>query len=150
MKQFRWLAAIVAMSASLAHAEIVNVGNDELKNLLKQGTPLVDLRTVGEWRQTGVVDGSQLIMLYDERGRADPEQWMQQLEKVADPTKPIALICRTGNRTGKAAQMLAQKYPQRTIYNVREGITGWARAGQPVVSVQQNAQHAGITCSPSC
>lgn len=143
-------ALFLTLTASLAQAEVVNIGNEELKGILKQGTPLIDLRTVGEWQQTGVVEGSQLIMLYDERGRADPEQWMKQVEQVADPAKPIALICRTGNRTGKAAQMLAQKYPGRTIYNVRDGITGWARASEPVVSVQQNVKHAGITCSPTC
>ena len=143
-------ALFLTLTAASAQAEVVNIGNEELKNVLKQGTPLIDLRTVSEWQQTGVVEGSQLIMLYDERGRADAEQWLKQVELVADPAKPIALICRTGNRTGKAAQILAQKYPNRTIYNVRDGITGWARASQPVVSVQQNIAHAGIKCSPTC
>lgn len=145
------LAFAAALTATLpVRAEVLNIGNDELKELIRQGTPLVDIRTAGEWRQTGVVEGSQLIMLFDEQGRADPEQWVRQLEKVADPSKPIALICRSGNRTGKAAQLLAQKYPSRKIYNVREGMNGWSRAGQPVVSVQQNAKHAGITCTPAC
>ena len=139
-------AVLALLAAAPLRAEVVNVGNDELKEILKQGTPLIDLRTVGEWRQTGVVEGSQMIMLFDEQGRADPEKWAQQLEKVADPGKPIALIC----RTGKAAQFLAQKYPGRKIYNVRDGITGWARGGQPVVSVQQNLKQAGISCTPAC
>lgn len=141
---------ILSLSSALVQAEIVNIGNDELKSILKQGTPLVDLRTVGEWQQTGVVEGSQLLMLFDERGRADVEQWIKQVDQVADPAGPIILICRTGNRTSKAAQLLAEKNPARKIYNVRDGITGWSRAGLPVVSVQQNVRHAGIRCSPTC
>ena len=152
MHRIRVLAAstVLALAPTLLRAEVVNIGNDEFKEVLKQGLPLVDLRTPGEWQQTGVVAGSQLIMLFDEKGRADPEAWARQVEQVADPAKPLVLICRTGNRTGKAAQYLAQKYPGRKIYNVRDGITAWARAGQPVVSVQQNLKQAGIKCSPAC
>lgn len=140
----------LALAAGFAGAEVVNVGNDELKDLLRQGVPLVDLRTPGEWQQTGVVEGSRMIMLYDERGRADADQWLAQVEKSADPGRPVVLICRTGNRTSRAAQLLAQKYPSRRIYNVREGITGWMRAGLPVVNVQQYTRQAGIQCSPAC
>lgn len=144
------LAALLLIT-SFAHAEIVNIGNAELNDLLKQGTPLVDLRTAGEWQQTGVVKGSQLITLFDEQGRADPLEWTRQLDKAAAPDKPVILICRTGNRTNAAAQYLANKLGRKgTVYNVKAGITAWLRDGQPVVSVQENFKHAGASCSPKC
>lgn len=144
------LAALLLIT-SFAHAEIVNIGNAELNDLLKQGTPLVDLRTASEWQQTGVVKGSQLITLFDEQGRADPLEWTRQLDKVATPDKPVILICRTGNRTNAAAQYLANKVGRKgTVYNVKAGITAWLRDGQPVVSVPENFKHAGASCSPKC
>lgn len=155
MKATSWIsrgaALVLLMSATLAQAEVVNIGNAELNELLKQGVPLVDLRTAGEWQQTGVVKGSQLITLFDEQGRANPQEWIGQLDKVAPPDKPVILICRTGNRTNTAAQFLSNKVGRKgTVYNVKAGITGWMREGQPVVSLQENLKQAGTSCSPKC
>lgn len=147
------LVAVVTGWSVLAwpvRAEIVNVGNDEFRQLVSRGLPVVDVRTAGEWRQTGVVQGSQLITLFDEQGQSDPAAWLAAVDKVAAPGKPLVLICRSGNRSGMAAQLLQQRDPRRLIYNVREGITSWARAGQPVVSLQDNLKQAGIACSPRC
>ena len=137
------LAALMMLAAPALRAEIVEVGNDELRALLAQGTPLIDLRTVGEWRQTGVIEGSQLIMLFDERGGADPAAWLRNADAVADPSRPVILICRSGNRSGKAARLMQEKSPSRTIYNVRDGIISWARAGLPLVSATDNLKHPG-------
>lgn len=137
--------------APFAHAEIINIGNAELADLIKQGVPIVDLRTAGEWQQTGVVKGSQMITLFDEQGRADPQEWTRQLDKVAASDKPVILICRTGNRTNSAAQYLANKLGRKgAVYNVKAGITAWLREGQPVVSFQENLKQAGVSCSPKC
>lgn len=136
--------------AVTARAEQINIGNEEFKRLLAQGVSLVDVRTAGEWRQTGVVAGSRLITLFDEQGGADPVRWIKEMDRVAGPDAPVVIICRTGNRSGKAAQLLLQRDPKRKVYNVQEGITGWARAGQPVVSLQQNLTQNGGTCSPRC
>lgn len=147
----RGASAALLLAATLAQAEVVNISNGELAELLKQGVPLVDLRTAGEWHQTGVVKGSQMITLFDEQGRADAPEWTRQLDKVAAPDKPVILICRTGNRTNAAAQYLSNKVGRKgAVYNVKAGITAWVREGQPVVSLQENLAQTGITCSPKC
>jgi rhodanese-related sulfurtransferase len=143
-------AVLLGLAATLAHAEIINVGNEQLKALIQQGTPVVDLRTAGEWRQTGVVKGSQMITLFDEQGRADPAAWVREVDKVAAAGKPVVLICRTGNRSGVAAQLLEKAGRKGTVYNVKAGIVSWMREGQAVVSVQDNLKQAGIACSPAC
>jgi rhodanese-related sulfurtransferase len=144
------LLALLLGHSLLAGAEVVEIDNDELKALLAKGVPVVDLRTAGEWRQTGVVDGSHLLTLFDEQGRADVAAWSKAVEGIAAADQPLILICRTGNRSGKAARLLEQTSPKRRIYNVRAGITGWQRAAQPVVSVPQNLKHAGVKCGPVC
>lgn len=142
-------AALALTAVSPARAEVVHVGNAETQALIKQGVTIVDIRTPGEWKQTGVVAGSQLVQFVDERGRVDPA-FIEQMNAVADPSKPVLLICRTGNRTGTAARMLSASQPNRKIYNVKEGIVAWGKAGLPVVSLQQNLQQAGIKCTPAC
>ena len=144
------LALLLSFALSIAQAEVVDIGNEQLKSLIKQGAPVVDLRTPGEWRQTGVVKGSQMIMLFDEQGRADPDAWVRQLDKVAPAGKPVILICRTGNRSAVAAQMLDKAGRKGTVYNVKAGIVGWMGENQAVVSLQDNLKQAGIACSPKC
>lgn len=144
------VALLLGLAATLAQAEIVNIGSEQMKTLIKQGTPVVDLRTAGEWRQTGVVKGSQLITLFDEQGRADAAAWGRQVGKVAAAHKPVILICRSGNRSGEAARILEKAGHKGTIYNVKAGISGWQREGQALVSVQENLQQPGILCTTGC
>ena len=149
-RSFLAAALLFGLGLTLARAEVVEISSEQLKALVKLGTPIVDLRTAGEWRDTGVVNGSQLITLFDEQGRADAAAWRRQIDKVAPAGKPVILICRSGNRSGQAAQMLDQAGYKGPIYNVRTGISGWMRDGQAVVSVQDNLKQAGITCFPAC
>lgn len=143
------LAALFVFSSMTAHADIIDVGNEELRQLMAQGVKLVDLRTAGEWQQTGVVEGSHMITLFDEKGRANPD-WIREVNALSASDRPIALICRTGNRTRVAAKALNDASPSRKIYNVRAGITGWTKAAQPVVPFQQNLKTAGVRCAPVC
>lgn len=143
-------ALLLGFTVSLARAEVVDISNDQMKALIKQGTPVVDLRTAGEWRETGVVKGSQLITLFDEQGRADGPAWARQIDNVAAAGKPVILICRSGNRSGEAARFLDKAGRKGTIYNVKAGISGWIREGQAVISIQDNLKQAGISCLPTC
>lgn len=146
----KFLVATALICGSLvAQAEVIDVSNEELQQLMTQGVTLVDLRTAGEWRQTGVVAGSHMLTLFDERGRANPE-WSTAVAAVSPAGQPVALICRTGNRTRVAARMLSEASPTRKVYNVRSGITGWVKAGQPVIPFQQNLKTAGVRCAPVC
>ena len=145
----RLLAAVLICSPFFARADIVDVGNEELRQLIAQGVKLVDLRTAGEWQQTGVVAGSHMVTLFDEKGRANPG-WSAEVNAISAPNQPIALICRSGNRTRVAAKLLNDATPTRRIYNVRAGINGWLQAAQPVVPFQQNLKTAGVRCAPVC
>lgn len=149
LRLLAWSLALFAL-VSPGSAEVVNIDNETLKQLASKGVPVVDLRTASEWKQTGVLDRSHLITLFDERGKAQPENWLAEVDRVSGAGEPVILICRTGNRTRAAARYMDQLSPRRKIYNVTEGITGWVRAGNPVVSQQENLKHAGISCGPVC
>lgn len=148
MKLFSLFAGLLL--ASTAQAEIVDIGNEELKKLLAQGVKVLDVRTASEWKETGVLAGSQMITLFDERGQANPSTWQGEVGAVSASTQPLVLICRTGRRSMAAAKILSDASPSRKIYNVRDGISGWIRGGQSVVPYQQNLKTPGVRCAPSC
>jgi rhodanese-related sulfurtransferase len=83
---------------------------------------LIDIRTPPEWKQTGVAQGAALINMIHPRGA---QGFLDEvLAKVGgDRTAPIALICRTGNRTTQVQKFLkAQGFTQ--VYNITEGMAG--------------------------
>jgi rhodanese-related sulfurtransferase len=100
------------------------------------GLTLIDIRTPGEWRQTGVAAGVKRI---DMRQPGGPRGFAEEVAKSVggDKDAPIALICRTGNRSGTMqAALLEQGFTR--VYNVREGMAGssagpgWIRQQLPV------------------
>lgn len=101
----------------------------------KQGRlRLIDIRTPEEWRQTGVAPGAARVDFY--RG---PETLLRSVLQATggDKNAPVALVCRTGNRTTQAQKFLqAQGFTQ--VYNVKEGMAGsgagpgWLRRRLPV------------------
>lgn len=94
---------------------------------------LVDIRTPPEWAQTGIAEGA--IALDMTKG----QEFVKELTKLRDihPDKPIALICRTGNRSGHVFKILnKQGFPG--LMDVSEGMAGgpngkgWIPRGLPV------------------
>ncbi len=97
---------------------------------------LIDIRTPQEWRQTGVAPGAGRVDMY--RGAEHLLRGVLQ-EAKGDRNAPIALICRTGNRTTQAQKFLQQQgFTQ--VFNVKEGMAGsaagpgWTRRGLPLES----------------
>jgi rhodanese-related sulfurtransferase len=128
----RLLATVILLGCALpGAAEVIDIDNQQLKTLIDKGVPLVDVRTPKEWRDTGVVKGSQRLMFFDERGRFDINGWLAELAAVAKPGDPVILICRSGNRSAKIAALLSQQAGYTTVYNVKNGIKKWLAEGNP-------------------
>ncbi len=127
------LLLLVALLLVLpVRATVVDVDNTELARLVAAGVPIIDIRTEGEWKETGIVPGSRLFTFFNEHGRADPPAWLQQVKGVATPDQPVILICRSGNRTKAASQFLSREAGYQTVYNVKDGIRAWAKDGRPL------------------
>ena len=117
-----------------ALAEVKNIGAGELAGLMNGDATLVDIRTPGEWTDTGIVENSHLMTFFDERGQYDALKWLSELEQVSPPGNPIILICRTGSRTRLVAEWLDRGGNYSTIYNVQRGIAEWLQMGFPTVA----------------
>ncbi|MBL8407844.1 MAG: rhodanese-like domain-containing protein [Candidatus Accumulibacter sp.] len=134
----------------LVRAEVVDIDNAELARLLAAGVPLIDIRTAGEWQETGVVAGSKLLTYFDERGGSNPPVWLQKVQEVARPDQPLIVICRSGNRTRAASQFLSEQAGYRTVYTVKGGIRAWEKEGRSLTpatsTVAACAAGAGTRC----
>ena len=91
------------------------------KDFLNKNIPIVDVRTPGEWRETGLLKGAIPIMFFDIRGNYDARRFLEELNKKVDTTKPFALICHTGSRTSMIAPWLAKEFGYKVI-NLQGGM----------------------------
>lgn len=60
----------------------------------------------------------------------DLQNHLKKIEKYKD--KPVIVSCRTGNRSGKACNML-RKNGFLQVYNLRGGILAWQKENLPLV-----------------
>jgi rhodanese-related sulfurtransferase len=121
----RNVCVIVALSAAMAavHAAAA-VDVKQGAAMQSQGVLLVDVREPEEYAQ-GHAPGATLIPL------GQLEQRLSELGSRKD--RPIALICRSGSRSGKA-QALLEKVGFTKAVNVEGGMNAWSQAGLPVVT----------------
>lgn len=96
-------AAVSSLFAEVTHQYI-----DE--KLLDSGMKIVDIRTPGEWKETGLVKGSVPVVFFDEQGDYDVDAFMKALNAQIDTKKQFALICNSGSRTRLVADFLSKNF----------------------------------------
>lgn len=132
------LTALLSLIPLFVRAEVIDIDNAELARLSAQGVPLVDIRTQPEWEETGIIAGSKLLTFFDDRGRANPADWLEKLQPLAKAGQPVIVICRSGNRTKAVSQFLSQQAGYTRVYNVRNGIKGWLKDNGAVTPATQS------------
>ena len=91
------------------------------QKLIDSKIPIVDIRTPGEWRETGIVKNSVPIMFFNERGGYNMDAFLTELNAKVDTKKQFALICRTGSRTTMISAFLSKELGYNVI-NIKGGI----------------------------
>ena len=97
---------------------------------------LLDIRTPAEWAQTGVPSGAARVDIQNPKGDSGfIEEVLKQTK--GDKNAPVALICRSGNRSTQGQKLLeAQGFTH--VFNVKEGVSGgsagpgWLRRALPL------------------
>lgn len=110
-----------------------NVTNAQLQTLLDQGSLLIDIRREDEWRATGLIEKAVPLTFFLRDGQLNP-QFAPELLKLAPIDKPLALVCRSGNRTRFASSAIAQQLGYKQVFNVTHGMKGWLLENRPVVA----------------
>ena len=117
-----FVSALFLTGCSSTSASVSNLGATEfLEKAAVQDVVLIDVRTPGEFAEGNIVNALNIDVqssLFD-----------SQIAQL-DPTKTYALYCRSGNRSGIAAEKMADAGFTR-IYNATVGFTDLAAAGAP-------------------
>ena len=122
--------AMLVVGGMPLHAEVIDVDSAGLQRLRAEGVPVIDIRRSEEWSKTGVIEGSHLLTFFDATGRYDLGRWLPALAAIAESNQPVALICRSGKRSGRVARLLDEQFGYRHVYSARDGILGWIEEGR--------------------
>ena len=140
LRQFTLAIGLLA-AASLATATPDMTAPDAAAAVVAGKLTLIDIRTPGEWKDTGIAKGArQVNMLHPKGAQGFVDQLLGEVK--GDRNAPIGLICRTGNRTTQVQNYL-QSVGFTQVYNVPEGMAGssagpgWIKRGLPVQACTQ-------------
>ena len=99
----------------------------------ENGGIVIDIRREEEWKETGILQGSNTITAFTKNGNIHPDFPKKFFDLINDIDVPILLYCRTGNRTGILGQALIDQVGQTNVSHLSEGIVGWKKQGYPTV-----------------
>ena len=126
---------VLALMISSILAEVINEFPSQ--SLLNSKIKIIDIRTQGEWIETGLLKGAVPITFFDERGNYNIPVFMQKLQAEIKPGEKFAIICHVGSRTGMLATFLAKEYNMRVI-NLKGGMDYAKAKGLPILPYKKN------------
>ena len=116
------LVTVITTSCSPKLAEKLSLEEYETLMANTKKLQLVDVRTPEEFQAGHITDA----VMIDFKS-ADFREKVKSLKK----RKPVAVYCKSGNRSGQAFAIL-QEMGFRKIYDLEGGITAWQQAGKEV------------------
>jgi len=116
---------LISLLSTFLFAELRHVDVNE--EVVKSGIKIIDIRTMPEWKETGLVEHSIPITFFDEQGRYDADAFMKELNKYVSKDKEFAVICRTGSRSAAVTELLSKQGYK--VVNLKGGIKSLIQKG---------------------
>jgi rhodanese-related sulfurtransferase len=128
------LLLLTVLLSTVLFAEFKTIGVEELEKMQAKGVPVIDIRTPGEWKQTGIIKGAHKMMFFTPKGEADVANWFYELGKlVKEKREPFIIYCAHANRTKSLGKGLEQMGFEH-VYELKGGIeNGWIKVGKKTV-----------------
>ena len=118
-----------------AQGNVKNQSVEEFaKSIQQKDIQLLDVRTAEEFAEGFIPssNGSQCL-----HADVQKSSFMADAEQILDKSKPVAVYCRRGRRSAKAAKQLDQAGYQ--VINLKGGIEAWKSAGKDITTSQPTA-----------
>ncbi|QED46657.1 rhodanese-like domain-containing protein [Cytobacillus dafuensis] len=108
------LSLLLALTACSSKASYENIDNEAAKKLIEDNkVEVIDVRTLEEYAEGHIPESSLL-----------PLQELETRISELNKEKSYLLVCRSGNRSGQAAQILIDN-GFTNIYNLKTGMNEW-------------------------
>lgn len=130
-KTLTFLLTLLGLGASACSRPYQTASVKEFAAYIQQpDVQLADVRTADEYAE-GHIDGARLIDV-------NQDNFVEQAQTCLDPSRPVAVYCKSGRRSAKAAELLAAEGYQVT--SLAGGIIAWKLKGQPVTAPKKGSR----------
>ena len=126
------LLVIFFLLTKFVNADVINIDNRELSNLIEKEIKIIDVRTQNEWKSTGIIKKSFLISLLNKNKKFIFEDWYAMFENKFGKNESIVFICASGVRSNYISHLVQRRKPDLKIYNLEKGINHWIRSGNKI------------------
>ena len=126
------LLVIFVLFTKFANADVINIDNRKLSNLIEKEVKIIDVRTQNEWKSTGIIKESFLVSLLNKNKKFIFEDWYAMFENKFGKNESIVFICASGVRSNYISHLVQRRKPDLKIYNLKKGINHWIRSGNKI------------------
>jgi rhodanese-related sulfurtransferase len=118
-------------------AGVVALDIPDFENFRAHNVPIIDIRTPGEWKETGIIEKSVPLTFFRNDGSYDLEGFLAHLKRLGiDKKKPFVLVCRSASRTKTLGNFLSNKLGFEKVYELKGGILNWKAHRKPLKPVR--------------
>ena len=116
-------------------ADLKVVNENELTQMQNKNVVVIDIRTLGEWKEYGIIENAKPITFFDEKGNYDITKWLSEFSKyVKDKNQAFVIYCAHANRTKMLGNFLNKQVGYTNVYELEGGINyGWIDKGKKTV-----------------
>ena len=123
---------IFALFTKFVNAEIIDINNRELSNLIEKKIKIIDVRTQNEWKSNGIIKGSFLRSLLNKNKKFNFGDWYKMFNNDFGRNKSVIFVCASGVRSNYISHLVKNKNPDLIVYNLKKGINNWIRSGYKI------------------
>ncbi|WP_320034510.1 rhodanese-like domain-containing protein [Halarcobacter sp.] len=125
---------LLILLLNLTFADFIGITPKILQEKIDENVVVIDIRTPPEWKELGVVPTSKKIMFFNQAGKYDVENWLNEFSKyVKDKNQAFVLVCRSGNRTGVVGNFLSNKLGYKKVFHLEHGIKSWIKENRNTI-----------------
>ena len=126
---------ILSLFFAALFADLKEVDNTQLAEMKEKGVVVIDIRTLGEWKEYGIIENAKPITFFDEKGNYDITKWLSEFSKyVKDKNQAFVIYCAHANRTKMLGNFLNKQVGYTNVYELEGGINyGWIDKGKKTV-----------------
>ncbi len=126
---------ILSLFFAALFADLKEVDNKQLVEMKDKGVVVIDIRTLGEWKEYGIIEDAKLITFFDEKGNYDMTKWLSEFSNVVkDKNQTFVIYCAHANRTKMVGDFLSKQLGYKDVYELTGGINyGWIDKGMKTV-----------------
>ena len=126
------LLVIFVLFTKFVNAEVIDINNRELSNLIEKKIKIIDVRTQNEWKSNGIIKGSFLRSLLNKNKKFNFGDWYRMFNNDFGRNKSVIFVCASGVRSNYISHLVKNKSPDLIVYNLKKGINNWIRSGYKI------------------